>query len=70
MADSGGPFPSTNATLLAIRKEIYLAFDHLDASPELLAIIGEWGRVKSDEETLNALSEFNRRWSHRNTRHT
>jgi hypothetical protein len=43
----------------AIRHELYLALERLDASPELLAIVGSWGDTLPDDEILAMLRDHN-----------
>ena len=47
----------------AIQLEIYIAFERLDAPPELLGEIGSWGDGYDDARFLAALRAYNRRGS-------
>lgn len=42
-----------------IAAELYKAVEALDATPELLCIIGSYGYTLSDEDVLNALTTYN-----------
>jgi hypothetical protein len=43
----------------AIASELYKAFERLDASPELLSIIGSYGDTLDDKEILELLRVYN-----------
>ena len=49
----GGDIPT-------ISSELYAALERLNASPELMALIGSWGDGEDDAELLKGLRLFNR----------
>lgn len=44
----------------SINREIFIAFERLDAPPDLLSIIGSYGDTLDDSEVLRLLQEYNR----------
>jgi hypothetical protein len=47
----------------AIQREIYIAFEHLGADPQLLGLLGSWGDGYDDEAFLKELRDYLRRGS-------
>lgn len=47
-------------TKIALARELYTALEDLDASPDLLSIVGSLGDTLSDADVVRLLASYNR----------